>query len=174
MKPAPLASLAVHFALLSLAAIGGANAVVPDMQRIAVLQEGWMSDHEFADFFALANAAPGPNVLIVSLIGYKIAGIGGALVATVAMCGPSSLLCFTVSGVWDRFQAAAWRERTQRALAPITIGLLGATGYLLSSTADDTVPRIAITFATCLAVLSTRINPLWLFGVAAVLGLSGI
>ena len=75
-----LVTLAVQFALMSLLALGGANAVVPEMHRQAVELRGWMSDHEFTDMFAMSQAAPGPNVMLVTLIGYHVAGLAGAMV----------------------------------------------------------------------------------------------
>src|SRR5262249_1570259 len=86
-----LAALAGYFALMSLFAIGGANSAVPEMQRIAVEVEGWMTARQFTDIFAIAQVTPGPNVIIVALIGYHVAGLLGALIATLAMCGPSCM-----------------------------------------------------------------------------------
>jgi chromate transporter len=174
MKPVPLESLALHFGLLSLFAIGGANAVVPDMHRLAVTSYGWMNDRDFADLFAIANAAPGPNVLIVTLIGFKVAGIPGALTATLAMCGPTSALSFMVSRWWERLRGAPWRRSVQQALVPVTIGLVLASGWILSVAANRGPAGGAITAITVGALMLTRLNPLWLLGGAAALGLLGI
>lgn len=174
MKPDPLATLALQFALLSLVAIGGANAVLPAMHQVAVVEQGWLDDRAFSALFALANAAPGPNVLIVTLIGYKVAGLTGGLVATAAMCGPSSLLSFTVSGLWQRWRDTPSRRRLQQALAPITIGLVLASAALLCRSADTGLVAGLITAATAAAVLFSRLNPLWLLGAAALLGLAGV
>ena len=89
-----LISLAFVFGQLSLLAFGGANSILPDLQRQVVGDHGWMSGHEFASLFALAQAAPGPNMMIVSLIGWRVGGISGTLVATVAVAVPSSLLTY--------------------------------------------------------------------------------
>ena len=86
----PIWVLISTFGLMSLFAVGGANSAIPEMNRIAVDVRHWMSDKEFADLFAISQLSPGPNVLIVTLIGYSVAGIAGALVATVAMCGPTA------------------------------------------------------------------------------------
>jgi chromate transporter len=83
-----LLTLAGHFALMSLFAIGGANSAVPEMHRLAVEVERWMTDQQFTDMFAIAQVTPGPNVIIVTLIGYHVAGLVGAFVTTAAMCGP--------------------------------------------------------------------------------------
>src|SRR5690349_606553 len=114
----PLAILAGHFALLSLVAVGGANVVVPDIHRFVVESQGWMSGPEFAQLFAIAQAATGPNVIVVTLIGWQVAGLAGALVATAAMTGPTCLLTYGVSRVWDRFRDKPWRKAVQTGLVP--------------------------------------------------------
>jgi len=174
MKLDPLGTLAFNFALLSLVAVGGANAVVPEMHRLAVDTYAWMPDKEFADLFAISSAAPGPNVLIVALIGFKVAGVLGALVATIAMCGPSSLLSYTVSRFWQRSRGAAWQGFIRRSLAPITIGLVIASGWVLAQAADTDWLGIVITLVTVAVLMTSKLNPLWLFGVAGLLGLVGI
>jgi chromate transporter len=97
MNDNPLISLAGYFALLSLFAVGGANAAIPEMHRIAVEVMHWMSDRQFADSFAISQVSPGPNIIIVTLIGYHVAGLAGAAVATAAMCGPTCVLAFLVA-----------------------------------------------------------------------------
>jgi len=87
-------TLAINFAFISLFAIGGANAAVPEMHRLSVVVMQWMNDRQFADTFALAQMAPGPNVLIVTLIGYHVAGIAGGIVATAGMCAPACIFAF--------------------------------------------------------------------------------
>ncbi len=88
MKLDVLGALGVQFAILSLFAVGGAMAVVPEMHRQVVEVYGWLNDREFTDLFAIAQAAPGPNIIVVTLIGFQAAGIPGALVANAAMCAP--------------------------------------------------------------------------------------
>ena len=90
--PNPIWSLISTFGLMSLFAVGGANAAIPEMHRIAVDVHHWMSDRQFADIYAISQLSPGPNVLIVTLIGYAVAGFGGAIVATLAMCVPTAAL----------------------------------------------------------------------------------
>jgi chromate transporter len=168
----PLGALALQFAILSLLAVGGANAVVPEMQRQVVDIQGWMSNAEFADLYALARAAPGPNVLVVALVGWKVGGFVGSLVAMGAMCGPSSLLAYSTVRLWDRFRAAPWRIAVQNGLVPVTIGLVLASGYLLTRAADDDWPAYAVTAVTMVIMLKTRLNPLWLLLAAGALGLA--
>lgn len=168
-----LGEVALYFGTLSLMAIGGANALIPEMHRQLVDVSGWMSSQEFVALVALSQAAPGPNVLIVSLLGWKVAGLPGALVATAAMCIPSSLLVYAFSRVWERFRQARWRMVLQAGLAPITVGLILASGYVLTRAAGHGWTGYAITAATAALMLKTRIHPLWLLVSAGLLGLIG-
>lgn len=169
-----LVALAVQFAVLSLLAFGGANAVVPEMQRQAVSLHHWMSQQEFATLFAIAQAAPGPNFLISSLVGWKVAGVAGAAVATLAMCLPSCLLAAGVAGLWERYRAAPWRTAATVALAPISVGLIASSGWLLARGADRDWTLTLVTLATTAACVFTKINPLWCLAAGAALGLAGI
>jgi chromate transporter len=169
-----LGKLAVQFALLSLLAVGGANAVIPEMHRQAVEIEHWMSAREFADLFAIAQVAPGPNVIIVTLLGYHVAGLAGALVATLAMCGPTCVFTYFVGRVWDRFKDAPWRIATQAGLVPISIGLIAASAFILARAADHSWAAAAVTVTTAGIAYFTKLNPLWAFAVAAVLGYAGL
>lgn len=173
MNAALLGTLAWRFAIMAFLAIGGANAVVPEMHRLAVDVEHWMTNGDFAALFAIASAAPGPNVLIVTLIGWQVAGVPGALVSTTAMMGPTSLLTFWTFKVWDRFKSAAWRRPVQNGLSSVTIGLVAASGYLLARGADTDRTRVAITLAVAAVSYATKLNPLWAFGVAAAIGAAG-
>jgi chromate transporter len=107
-----LATLAIQFAVLSLLAVGGANALVPELHRQAIDVHGWMSARQFADMFAIAQVPPGPNVILVTLIGYHVAGLAGALVATAAMCGPSCLVAYFVSSTLGTLQGRALARRS--------------------------------------------------------------
>jgi chromate transporter len=166
--------LAGHFAFLSLFAIGGANAAVPEMHRLAVVVMQWMTDQQFADMFALAQLAPGPNVLIVTLIGFHVAGLIGGLVATVGMCGPACVFAYWFARVWDRFKGAKWRTIAEAALGPLSLGLVAASAYVITRAAGQSPGAIGITAATAAVAFTTRLNPLWLFAVAAVLGIAGL
>ena len=174
MRLPSILELFLYFAGLSLIAIGGANVVIPDMHRHIVEVQHWMSGTEFVALAALSQAAPGPNVLIVSLIGWKLAGLAGALVATLGMCLPSSLLAYFFSGYWQRFEAAHWRVIVAVGLGAVTVGLILASGYILTRTADHTWAAYAITAATVVLMLTTRVHPLWVLAVAAALGGFGV
>jgi chromate transporter len=170
---AVLLELAWRCAALSLVAIGGINAILPEVHRVVVDVEHWMTSAEFAELFALAQLAPGPNAMVVALIGWKVAGIAGAFVATVAICGPSSLLCYVALHWWDRLRASPRRAIVARALAPVAIGLILASGYTLARGADRTVVAVALTAISAAALAFTRVNPVWVLAAAALVGVAG-
>lgn len=174
MIPPVLVELAKQFGLLSFLAIGGVNALIPEIHRRVVDVEQWITNADFAQAFAISQAAPGPNLLIVSVIGWKVYGFLGALVATLAICAPSSVLTFGIAHIWDRFRDAPLRAAIQRGLAPVTVGLVLASGYILTRTADATWGAYALTGATAVLALATRLHPLWLLAVAAALGALGV
>ena len=174
MKEGVLGQLATQFAGLSLVAFGGANAVIPEIQRQSVGLHHWMSDKEFAGLFAIAQAAPGPNFMISTLVGWKAAGIPGALIATVAMCAPSCFLTFWVVKVWDRYRDAPLRHALAAGLAPVTVGLVVSSAWLLSRAADVDWRLAALTVGTALIAYLSKLNPLWCLGGAAALGLTGL
>ena len=173
MTASPLVELATQFLTLSLMSIGGANAVITEIHLRVVDTLHWMTDADFTQLFALSQAAPGPNVLIVSLVGWKVAGVSGAVVALVAMCGPSSALTYWFTQVWDRFRDAPMRVAIQRGLAPVTVGLVLSSGYVLTRTTDHSLPAYAVTGLTLLLVLTTRRHPLWWLAAAGVFGALG-
>jgi chromate transporter len=169
-----LLTLAGFFALMSLFAIGGANSAVPEMHRYAVDVKHWLTDAQFADTFALAQVTPGPNVIIVTLIGYRVAGLLGALVATLAMCGPTCLFAFFVGRTFDRFRGAAWQVALSGGLVPVTLGLTAASAAVVATAADYSWRAAAISLAAALFAYWIRISPLWIFAAAALLGLGGL
>lgn len=169
-----LGEIGLYFTTLSLVAIGGANALIPEMHRHLVELNGWMSSKEFVALVALSQAAPGPNVLIVSLLGWKVAGVAGALIATAAMCIPSSMLVYGFTRVWDRFRHAPWRIAVQTGLAAITVGLILASGYVLARGAAQGWGSYVITGVTALLVLKTRLHPLLLLVAAGAVGYFGV
>jgi chromate transporter len=169
-----LLTLAGQFALMSLFAIGGANSAVPEMHRLAVEVERWMTEQQFTDMFAIAQVTPGPNVIIVTLIGYHVAGLLGALITTLAMCGPTCVLAFYVGDAWERFKDAPWRAAIQAGLLPISIGLIAASGFVVASVAAHNFVAVSVVLGTAVASYVTRLNPLWIFAAAALLGLAGL
>jgi chromate transporter len=107
---------------------------------------------------------------VVTLIGWEVAGLLGALVATAAFVGPTSIVTFYVGRVWHRFRHARWRIATQAGLAPITIGLVAASAYVLGKATDTSLLAVAITGATAAGVLRTRIHPLVFLAAGGALG----
>lgn len=169
-----LLTIAWTFALMSLLAIGGANSAIPEMHRIAVDVRQWMTDAQFADMFAISQLSPGPNVLIVTLIGYHVAGLAGAAIATIAMCGPSAVVAYFLSRTLHRANDARWPSLLQAALVPLSIGLMCASGLILALTADRTVVAALTTLVAALTAFATRLNPLWLLAAGGVLGFAGL
>ncbi len=165
--------LAGHFALMSLFAIGGANAAVPEMHRFVVDVMGWMSDRQFADLFAIAQVTPGPNVIIVTLIGYHVAGLSGALVTTAAMCGPTCVFAVVVARAWERFREHRWRMIVAAGLIPVSIGLLAASALVVATSVGHGMMSAIIIVITAATTYWTRLNPLWLFAAAALAGGAG-
>jgi chromate transporter len=169
----PIITLAVHFALISLVTIGGANTAIPEMHRIAVQMQGWMNDQQFSDMFAIAQLTPGPNVIIATLIGYQVSGFTGAAVATLAVCGPTCVATYCVARVWDRFRDAPLRKAIQAGLVPVSIGLLAASAYILFGANEPSVIVFMITAVAAAFGLFLKTNPLWIFAIAAILGAAG-
>jgi chromate transporter len=169
-----LAQLALVYGQLSLLAFGGANAVIPEMQRQVVDVHHWMTAQEFAALYALAQAAPGPNMMVVSLVGWRVAGFWGALVTTGAVALPSSVLTLLVAGVWFRFKDAPWRKAIQAGLQPVTTGLIMASAALLiRSTAVDWTAGLVIAVTACLFVF-TKLHPMVILAGAAAAGAAGL
>jgi chromate transporter len=170
----PIWTLIWTFGLMSLFAIGGANAAIPEMHRIAVDVQHWMSDKQFADVFAISQLTPGPNVLIVTLIGYSVAGVAGALAATLAMCVPTAVLALYVSRLLARTSQSRWPAIIQAALVPLSIGLMAASGLILAQTTDRSVVAGLMTAATAILAFATRLNPFWMLLAGGVLGFAGV
>jgi chromate transporter len=163
--------LALYFGLLSCIAFGGLPSVLPEMQRFIVNVKGWMSAEDFIRLFAIAQAAPGPNILFASVVGWKVAGPVGAVVALVSICGPAAVIAWCVSTLWEKYREAPWRIALQRAIAPLVVGLILSGGYVLAT--PSTVPdwRLwLIASATAAAMLATKVNPLWLLAAGGTAG----
>ena len=170
----PIWALVSTFGLMSLFAVGGAAAAVPEMHRIAVDVHHWMTDKQFADAFAISQLSPGPNVLIVTLIGYVVAGIPGALAATLAMCLPTALLAYYVSRLLSLPSQSRWPALIQAALVPLSIGLMAASALILAqSTSRTAVSALLMAVVAVLASVS-RVSPLWLLLAGGALGFAGV
>jgi chromate transporter len=165
-----LIELGLYFALLSVISVGGIPSVMPEMQRYVVDVRSWLTPSEFIQAFAVGQAAPGPNVLIASLIGYKVAGFAGAVVALGAMCFPAAVIAWWVSELWDRFKGSPWRVLVQRAIAPIVVGMILSGGFVLATPGSPDWRLWLIAGASAAGMLATKLNPLWLLAGGGILG----
>ncbi|MFT0167794.1 chromate transporter [Paraburkholderia mimosarum] len=170
---ATLVALAAIFGQLSLLAFGGGNTILPEMQRQVVEVHHWMPASEFSALFALAQAAPGPNMMVVTLVGWHVAGWAGMLVTSIAKFGPSSLVTIAVLHAWDRFKDRPWRRIAQKGLVPVTAGLVAASAVLIARASDPSWIAWAITGVCAVLALRTKIHPLWLLGAGSLIGLTG-
>jgi chromate transporter len=165
-----LLELALYFMLLSLISVGGMPSVLPEMQRYVVDVKGWMTPADFIQIFAVGQAAPGPNILIASLVGWKVAGLAGALVALAAMCGPAAVLAWWVAEAWERFKDEPWRIAAQRAISPIVVALILSGGFILATPGTPDWRLWLIAAATAAGMLLSKLNPLWLLAAGGALG----
>jgi chromate transporter len=125
MRDDLLAMIAI-LAPLSIASIGGASSVYAPLQHQTVDVHHWLTGREFIDLFAIARVTPGPGTMMATLIGWKVAGLPGALTATAALFLPATLLCYAVARVWNRYRGKPWHAAFEQGLAPIGAGLLFA------------------------------------------------
>jgi chromate transporter len=170
----PINAFIFQALLVSIIAVGGVNAVLPELHRQVVENNHWLTDKQFADLFAIASASPGPNMLIITLIGWYLGGFYGAILSTIALCAPTCLLTYGVSHIWERFKDAPWRIAIQAGLIPVTVGLIAASAYLLARASDHSAMAVVITLGTATISYFTRVNPLWAMGVAAAIGFADL
>jgi chromate transporter len=162
--------------------IGGGNAVLPEMHMQAVHGHHWMTDSQFADIFSISQTAPGPSILIVTMVGYgaglTVGGVPGAIIggviATIAMIVPAASLMYVVTLFWQKAQKAKWRVAVEKGFAPLTVGLIMATSLVMSRAADHDWRAYLLT-AICTAIfVFTKTNPLIVVGAAGVIGYFGV
>lgn len=168
-----LASLFLHFGMLSLLGIGGAITTAPDMQRYLVGERGWLTDAQFTSSVAIAQAAPGPNVLFVAVVGWNIAGLSGVLATLAGSLLPSTTLTLAVARYGDRRRDSRLMQAIGGGLAPLTLGLLLATGWILTAPVRDSAVAMLMVPLTALLLVKTRISPVWLVAAGAVVGALG-
>src|SRR3954466_12507485 len=168
-----LIALGLVFAPLSLLSFGGGNAVLADIATQAVAVQGWTSEREFADLFALSRAAPGPGSMLAALIGWKAAGIVGAVIATLAFYVPSAVLVFAVARLWSRWRGSAWHTAVERGMAPVAAGLFLSGGIaVLRASPGGLAVWLAAFAATAVLLVWPRLHPLPLLAVGG--GLFGL
>ena len=174
-------SLVSLFGSLSLLSIGGGNTVLPEMHLRAVRGYHWLTDSQFADIFSISQAAPGPSILIVSLVGYAaglqvagvIGGMLGGVLATVAMIVPAALLMYLVTLSWQRALKSKLRIAVEKGFAPLTVGLILATSLVMSRAADHDWRAYLLTAVATVIFVRTETNPLIVVAAAAALGYIG-
>lgn len=173
MSASELAELFTHFLMLSMLAVGGAITAAPEMHRF-VVGNGWIDDAQFSASIAIAQASPGPNILFVTLIGFTAGGAAGAVATTVGMLLPSSVVALALFRWTERRHELRWVKAFRAGMAPITIGLVLATGWILAQANLDAPVMVAITAATALVLVHTRLNPLWTIAAGALVGVASL
>ena len=178
------ASLFLHYLSLSLLSIGGAITTAPDMHRFLVDQQGWLTDAQFNASIAIAQAAPGPNVLFVALLGWNVGvnaggaltGLLGVLLAMTGILIPSTTLTYLAASWGHRNRELLAIRAFKQGMAPLVVALLIATGWILATATGNTLkdwPLWLATVVTALIVWRTRLHMLWLIGAGALLGWFG-
>ncbi len=151
-----LIRLLLYFGPLSLMTVGGGQAVVADIHQHVVESYGWFSDAEFLNLYAVSRITPGPGTLLVTLIGWKVGGLLGALAASAAIFLPSSLLVYGLARLWGRFRGAPWQTAIERGLAPIAAGMVLTTAVVLLRAAEGGWIAWLVAFASAAMLIFTR------------------
>lgn len=169
------------FLSLSLFSIGGGNTLLTEYHHLSVEKYCWLTSSQFSDLYALAEAAPGPSSMLVGLLGMGAAWREGpwwalltAIGAEVAILLPSTLLVVAACLSWNHFRHSRWREAFERAMGPITLGVLFAVGVKILRLSDTNAAGLVVSGLVCVLVLTTRLSPLWMMAVAGVLGGLGV
>jgi chromate transporter len=172
-EQSPVWELSLHIAVMSLMAVGGGVVLIgPQVGQYVVEGRHWLTNGQFAAAYAIAQAAPGPNLLFISLVGWLIAGWAGAILTTLAVLVPSTLLTLSVI----RMNTARFSGRLSAALssafAPMSIGFLAATGWLFAQMSNSDWRAGLLTAASALILLRTKLNPVLLIAAGAALGMA--
>jgi chromate transporter len=178
LSAAELFGLFTHFLMLSMLAIGGAITTAPDMQRYVVGQQHWITDTQFTTSIAIAQAAPGPNVLFVAVIGWNVAGPLGALATMTGVLLPSTVLALGFARWSGQRRESRGIKAFTAGLAPLTLGLLLSTGWVLAEPfvrdADHRYGALALLAVSVGLAMRTRLGPLWIVALGAIAGVSGL
>lgn len=167
-------NLFLRFFVLCTLAVGGLNTVMPGMFHYVVDEEGWLTARQFTDLYALGQASPGPNALWVTLIGLQIGSWQGALAATAAVLLPGIIFSLVLVTLQARNPNAPFAVAFRRGLAPIAIGLMFSSGWVLLRSVGHDWIGLAITFLTVAALLRTRLSPLVLIALGGAAGVAGL
>ena len=170
-SPSDPLTLTLRLALLSSISFGGFPTVLPDVRNFVVATHGWVTDQEFTNFFALAEAIPGPNmILMMSFVGWQVWGLPGAIASAFATFGPPCTMYFAAYRLWHRFREARWQPIVRNGLVPVSIGLVIASGAVMVGASGTGWASLSVSVAASVLMLSTRINPLWMLLTGGVLG----
>lgn len=169
-----LLSLFLKFSAFSLIAFGGVNALLPSLLQLSVYQEHWIDLQTFADYFAIAQAAPGPNFMTVTLIGWHMYGVLGAVIATTAIAWPSSILVYFVQRLILGMSNEHKKKSIQYAAAALAIGLVLSSAWQIALQINHSYAAYTLSLLTIGITVFTRWHPLYLIGLGAILGGLGL
>lgn len=158
------------FLWLSLLCVGGGVGVIPEMQRQVVQNHQWVTAREFVDGYTLAQLTPGPNMLIAAFVGYRAHGVPGALLATLAMFLPTSMLAVIVADRWQRWRGQRWAQAVERGLAPVGMGLMAAGVYTLARAALHDFLTLALALTASLVLAARWAPPMLVVLIAGLVG----
>ena len=170
---ADLLGLFAHFTMLSLLAVGGAITTAPDMHRYLVIEHRWITDSQFTASVALAQAAPGPNVLFVAVLGWNVAGPLGAAAALLGIMLPSTTLALWATRWGAKRRGTLGVRAFTTGLAPLTIGLLLATGWVLTDPSRGQWAPMGLVALTVAVMWRGKLSPIWMVGVGLIAGALG-
>jgi chromate transporter len=162
-----------QFLVLSLLAVGGAIATAPDMHRYVVVEHGWLSDAQFTSSVAIAQAAPGPNLLFVAVIGWNVAGFAGVAATMLGILIPSTTLAIAATRWGSQRRESRFVRAFTSGMAPVTLGLLLATGYVLTEPSRTSLGAMALVVVTVLVIARTKLSPIWMVALGALVGALG-
>ncbi|MFM7313490.1 MAG: chromate transporter [Cyanobium sp.] len=169
------------FLSLSLFSLGGGNTLLSEYHYLSVTKYCWLTSSQFADIYALAEAAPGPSSMIVGLLGLGAAwkegplwGLLSGVCAELAILLPSTLVMVAACLSWNRFRDSPWRIAFERGMGPITLGILFAVGLKILHTADTNIPGVITSVVVCVLMLRTPISPLWFMAISGLFGALGV
>jgi chromate transporter len=171
MDRVDVGALFLHFLLLWFVAVGGPSAILPDIHRYVVEAQHLLTSAQFAEIYTLAQVAPGPNVMYVTLMGWYLAGWRGAAATTLPLLIPATTLTLLVSHLNERYPNAPLGIAVRRGLTPITIGLMFSGATILARAVNHDWRGYAITLLTVGVVLRKKLNPLWLLAAGALAGI---
>jgi chromate transporter len=163
-----LLSLVTLFVPLSLVSVGGGQTVVAEIHRQVVSHYHWLTEKQFVDAFAISRMAPGPGTLLVTLIGWQVAGIAGAIVASFAIFAPTALLVYCLARIWARYEGARWQVALAAGLQPVAAGMILASSLVLIEALEGGWLAQGIAVASTASLMMTKINPVVLMAVGAV------